>query len=383
MLGLTCLSLFVLWKSAEVLDSLEARRSFRSKPLFHTQLLKSDESVNQTDSSGNTVNRNRPTRDRFLVYKAALFNQRIGASASGLLSAHLLGEEFGRIVCVHPVFETFLDVFEPIDPQTNAKCTPVLRKLYEGRRTGHIQVRSDRKPPDECLLQETLISGPDIVYMIGDTYPRWPEVPPKFFDRFYRPKPQLLALLPYNATPEIVVELTAPEGRKVKRLNSKELVAVGRLHPSNRSYLIAEDRVDLYRISKAKYGWSHPPWNQNHSFVEINGTIVDPGNQTVLLNRQKWVDWYTILQARKVLHQNSQLATSAIRWMGMESHSLLNRPVKGTAVRLGERDVPAASNNNSLLNCGVENDSEDFKQDGDTKEGKKDDDDSLVYYSVV
>ena len=64
---------------------------------------------------------------KFLYFLPIRVGQGTGNIISGLLAAHLLGDEFGRIVCVSSTYKEFLMAFAPINAQAVLHCPEKVR----------------------------------------------------------------------------------------------------------------------------------------------------------------------------------------------------------------------------------------------------------------
>jgi len=280
-----------------------------------------------------------PSPDKFVVFIPIGSGQGEGNIMAGLLAATLLGEEFNRIICVSPRYDTFLSVFEPIHPWAVEKCPTRLANLPERRPSGddqnYVRLVTFEKPPDECRLQSLLRDGPDVIFIESNTYPRWPHVPQGFFFRFFRPKPTLLNTLPYSHDDEqqlltgleTVVHLR--EGDQPadtrKGTDARSLDALGKLLPSN-TYLVT-NRVEWHDLFEKKFGWRHPNWDAV-THTALRKTWGVRGKKFVKAERdyggfdrkkemrQLWCDWYTILTAQTVYHSHSDFSISALHWNG-------------------------------------------------------------------
>lgn len=92
-------------------------------------------------------------------------------------AAHLYGIEFNRVVCLTEGMRNFWDAYEAIDPDAIQHCPKLALQrppTKGGRNT--FDVLTYGSPPNECQLQQLLQSDEPVVYMGGNTYPRWPEV---------------------------------------------------------------------------------------------------------------------------------------------------------------------------------------------------------------
>ena len=183
-------------------------------------------------------------------------------------------------------------------------------------------------PPNECELKRVLESSTPILYMIGNTYPRWTTVRKRLFFQYYKARPKLLEALSYQSPPKTVVHLRIPDGLQDARqgLDKDSLQALGQLLPSN-TFLVT-NQVSKYDYFSSQFGWSHPGWNHIahsqgiKSWGYRNETRQSPNDEDQSL--QLWVDWYTILTAKHVYHTHSDFSLSAIHWMDSDSETILN-----------------------------------------------------------
>lgn len=215
-------------------------------------------------------------------------------------AAHLYGIEFNRVVCLTEGMRNFWDAYEAIDPDAIQHCPKLALQrppTKGGRNT--FDVLTYGSPPNECQLQQLLQSDEPVVYMGGNTYPRWPEVcacarkpektklewycrkrtaenvhshlltqqhhyqvPKGFFLRYYKPRPALQQYLPPPPQPDIVVHLRLQDGEQDKRqgLDDQSLRALGELLPRNTTYLVT-NHVPWYDYFEQQYQWRHPSWN--------------------------------------------------------------------------------------------------------------------------
>lgn len=276
-----------------------------------------------------------PPAGRFLIFVPIGSGQGTGNIVAGLLAAHLLALEFGRIVCVSPLYDSFLAAFEPVHPDAVQKCPQLLLQgnLPTQTQANTLRVINFERVPDECALQAALASDTAVLYMISNTYPRWPAIPNNFFFTYYKAKPELLQLLPYQQTPAMVVHLRQPDGKSDSRqgLDEDSLQALGKTLPKE-TYLVT-NRVDWYDKFEGEYGWGHPSWNEVvHSAFQKSWGVRGALNQNTHMvthvdrltqNLQMWCDWYTILCATKVHHTHSDFSISAIHWQNLESRTII------------------------------------------------------------
>jgi hypothetical protein len=345
LLVVSTLYLYFLWRTQSFLDKERGRFSIPG-------LLFRKHAVTEAASS---VQNQHPApqepsmEDRFIVFKPIKKGQGTGNIIAGLLAAHLLALEFNRIVCVSPLYQKFLDAFEPVNPAAIEKCPKLLAgDLPTRSRDNYLSLITYYPAPDECLLKKTLASDISVLYLESNTYPRWAAVPDNFFFANYRAMPELLKVLPYREPPTTVVHLRQSDGKQDfrKGLDDDSLKALGKMLPRD-TYLVT-NRVEWYDKFEKEYGWSHPEWNEVvHSAIKrswgMRGAeksessivqVVDPGTQ----NLQMWCDWYTILTAKFVYHTHSDFSISAIHWQNLDS-----RTIMGLNVTTGELDVEEES----------------------------------------
>lgn len=263
---------------------------------------------------------------RYLIFKPIIGGQGTGQAMNGLLSAHLLGDEFDRVVCVTPTYKSFHDTFQPVLPQAVQDC-PTLQLNPKPKLLSLINYHSD---PDECVLKDELSSDKKIVYIVGNTYPRWREVPDNYFTRFYKPRPSLQSMLPWSEPPSTVVHLRKGDRENTDPragLDTKTLKALGEALPSD-TFLVANN-VNWFDFFDEKYGWRHPEWRavQHSAFRSFmswgsRGELTEKDYSPKLQDLQMWSDWYTILSAKKVWHTHSDFSLSAIHWMNIESKTI-------------------------------------------------------------
>jgi hypothetical protein len=118
-------------------------------------------------------NLGKPPR-KFLIFDSDLPGQGTGNIVSGLLSAHLLALEFGRIVCAE--YPKLYEAFELAHPWAIEHCPGALQHVREsvaaGRELKRIFLVNYEEAPDECRLKRTLGSDEKYIVMVGNTYPR-------------------------------------------------------------------------------------------------------------------------------------------------------------------------------------------------------------------
>ncbi len=267
---------------------------------------------------------------KYLMFLPIEAGQGIGNIMNGLLAAHLFGEEFGRIVCVSTMFTDFHQVFSPLHPQAIRDC-PTLPQNNPTEQH-RIELYNYYSPPNECRLRDELASATKVLYMIGNTYPRWPSVPVNFFVQYYRPKAALIELLPWQDPPHTVVHLRQADSALDPRkgLDPLSLQLLGETLPRETTFLVT-NRVEWYDYFAKEFGWIHPSWQEvKHSALGISwgqrdGVDKPPPPQLQLQQQytphqqalQMWCDWYTILMAKRVYHTHSDFSLSAIHWMNI------------------------------------------------------------------
>ena len=364
---LAALYLCVLWRIKTVLDTLESMQEFRFQSfLLQKPAVKAPkEAVMDWHVRGRAaakkeaapmtaaVNEAAPggDHDRYIIFDHVLSGQGLGNVMAGLLAAHLLGDEFGRIVCLRD-WEQFRQVFEPIRPDIAEKCPEIIKNnIPQDTSENHIQLINYKSPPNECKLKRKL-ENPDlqVIYMKANTYPRWPTVPDRYFATLYQPTKALTDILPYDTPPTTVVHLRQPDKSEAnsprKGLDDASLQALGELLPKN-TFLVT-NKVTWFEHFENKYGWSHSPWYKvqhsagrgaNREWGELEGE--DPNkkkyDEHTLQNLQMFSDWYTIASAKTVYHTHSDFSISAIHWMNIQdTHSILGVDDKGKLQTMAE-----------------------------------------------
>jgi hypothetical protein len=272
---------------------------------------------------------------RYLIVRHVQTGQGTGNVMSGLLAAHLLGEEFDRIVCVAKEYTAFHQAFETLDENCKADFLESALVTHPPTLNNTITLNNYQPPPSDCWLRGRLASNDpqySVLYYVGNTYPKWPIIPNELlFHRFYQPKPALLPFLPWASSqdqpPSVVVHLRLEDGILDARagLDNVTLHTLGEelLH---QSVFLVTNNVVWYQFFEDKYAWSHPAWSvvehsalggiqwgaqrQQHARHDAKLSQSFKSLQTM----QMWADWYTILKAQKVYHTNSDFSLSAIRW---------------------------------------------------------------------
>lgn len=262
--------------------------------------------------------------DRFIVFRPIAQGQGAGNIVHGLLAVHALAEEFGRIVCA-PKYKDFNAAFEAIDPYVVQACGNL--KQDKAALLREIRLVNYEKAPDECQLQERLASNQEIVYIVGNTYPRWRPIPERLFIKYYKPKPELMEMLP-DPMPKTVVHLRKGDqgGDRREGIDAASLEALGKALPSD-TYLVTNN-LAWYDYFSKNFTWTHPNWHAvyhsaAHSFMwGDNGHATDKEKSIPVQNLQLWCDWYVIARAELVWHTHSDFSLSAIHWMNVESKTI-------------------------------------------------------------
>jgi hypothetical protein len=210
---------------------------------------------------------------RFVIFHRLQEAQGAGNHMHGLLAAHLLGDEFDRVVCVSQHYKDFHMAFEPADPVAMAHCPDILDRHNKEppltRQSHTIELLNYRMHgPNECALQKLLSSTTRVLHLNANTYPRWPQVPPHIhFFAYYKAKPSLLDILPYPQAepPTIVVHLRQADkdGDSRRGVDEASLRALGKLLPldtSRHSPFVVTNNVPWFDFFEEKYSWSHPYW---------------------------------------------------------------------------------------------------------------------------
>ena len=303
-------------------------------------------------------------RAKFIIFHKIRGAQGAGNHMSGLLAAHLLADEFARVVCVSDHYKDFHVAFESVDPVAMELCPAILDRYIKeppyttGDRTISM-LNYHKTPVNECRLKEKLSSAKRVIHMTANTYPRWPQIPPHVnFFAFYKAKSVLLDILPYphastDPPPPIVVHLRLPDvsGKDARKgVDEQALHALGELltpDVERHSPFLVTNNVEWYDFFENQYNWSHPIWGRVfHSalgaqwkgrkpkLLPISGRNGDTRTlqrkYTALRNElgedkweslQLWADWYTLLRAEKVYHTFSDFSLSAVHWMNTWSRT--------------------------------------------------------------
>jgi len=268
-----------------------------------------------------------PPPSRFVIFLPTNNGQGIGNIMNGLLAAHLLADEFNRTLCVSEEWHDFYLAFVPLNYREECAKLP----NQHGLATQTIRIHNFENPPDECFLKEWLASDTNVLYFVGNTYPRWRNMPEdNYWDKFYAPTDLMKAMLPWKGRrPTVVVHLRRPDGTHDARkgLDDETLSALGKSLP-NTTFLVTNN-VEWYSYFKRSYHWANPGWSKIHhsafSTIEWGSKGELPGtNKTKEENMMElWCDWYTILMAERVVHTHSDFSLSAIHWRNLDSKTIV------------------------------------------------------------
>lgn len=280
----------------------------------------------------------------------AIFGDGQGAGniLNGLLSTHLLADEFNRTVCITPEYSSFLMAFRPsqtYEEQHFCKDAWTHHTETEAAKPLRI-VNFDGNATSECTIRQVLASN-DPVIIKANTYPRWPHVPKDYFLLHYEPTPLLLSIVPWPKPPQMVVHLRKEDNRQRDRregLDEETFYALGKALPLNDTFLVT-NMVDWYAFFEQHFGWSNPGWQVvkhsalsytwgNANATDSRGNMFENLTKAEIGGLQMWSDWYTLLMAEKeVWHTRSDFSTSAAHWMGKAS-----KTIKGTEMdQVGNR----------------------------------------------
>ena len=275
--------------------------------------------------------------DKYIIV-TPLRGQGLGNQLNGLLAAHILADEFGRVLCVrHEGWKDFFQAMDYVNPQIQSLCENLshMHKTVASHENT-ISLVNFRGVANECELRQKLASKSKVLFFTGNTYPRWSAVPPKYWLRHYRPTKALLDLLPWKDPPHTVVHLRHGDNADDNRagLDNTTLLALGNSLPSD-TFLVT-NWVEWFEFFKKNYGWRNAnwisvrhsalpglKWSSRHSETEhqkVNPTLRE--RQRAEQSLQMWSDWYTMIMAKKVLHTHSDFSLSAIHWMGTESKTI-------------------------------------------------------------
>jgi hypothetical protein len=280
---------------------------------------------------------------RFIVFQGDLTGQGAGNILNGLLAAHLLADEFGRILCVSPAYEDFVLAFSSVHPDVVKNCPKVIQAweaqmdatnpLKRGRRRSYKYPPKDfllhftnfgGHPVNECEVKDQLASDTPVWYLRTNTYPRWPTtynaIPENYFDRYYQPNNKLLGLLP-KSFPSTVVHLRKEDGQQDVRkgLDNQTLTALADYLEGQSPYLVT-NHVEYYQYFNERQ-WAHPAWENVIHSAMLNANNNRGRDFRVRQKLQLWADWYILLKAKTVYHTFSDFSASAVHWMEPTSQS--------------------------------------------------------------
>lgn len=337
-------------------------------------------------------------KHKFLIFHRIQDAQGAGNHLHGLLAAHLLADEFNRIVCVSNHYSDFHLAFEVVDPIVAEFCPDILKRHNkeppETKQDHTISLLNYRGGANECYLKELLASSARVLHLTGNTYPRWPRVPSHInFFKFYKAKPILLDILPYPVSqpPPIVVHLRHADnegGDTRKGLDDASLRALGELlplDPSQHSPFLVTNNVQWYDKFEKDHGWFHPQWDVvmhsalGYMWQERQSEARELSRSQKILQqkyeayKQKlagtqhweslklWADWYTLLTAEKVYHTFSDFSLSAVHWQNTWSRTYDGiDPSNGKMILLeenwivdGEQPRLLDRNQAELRNCNI------------------------------
>lgn len=320
--------------------------------------------------------------DRFLIFRHVFTGQGAGNVISGLLSAHFLGNEFARTVCVD--YPSFQKAFVFRDENREIICKDVLAR-YQPSPENTIKRNSYDQSgfSSECSLRDRLNSSDPVIYFIGNTYPRWPtdrsnQISDDLLHFFYQPSQKLLQTLPWSKAPHTVVHLRQGDGELDNRagLEKTTLNALGERLP--RDTFLVTNRVEWYDFFEEQYGWAHPPWrNVTHSALHLTWgerkSSISPGSITAEADPvlELWADWYTVVSAKIMYHTPSDFSRSAARWnSAMQSWSIRGTSDNGQLDYENDAEGEGSSNDvlplsrrtsEQLKNCFDQGISQDYK----------------------
>ena len=229
-------TLYTMHRSLDLQERLP-RRTFLS--LSSSQFSNGVESANQLSSSSATEETLASTK--FLIFNGFMIGQVMGNAMNGLLATHLLGFEFNRTVCVSPDALPHFHAVFAASPDVEKACN-WLWKQNRSTFGRNFNLNNFGAIPDECTLQRILASNETVYKISGNTYPRWPEVPPRFFTSHYRPSQQLIQWLP-KPKPATVVHLRAPDSTNDGRAGLDDTFL------ANLFQLLGKDDDDTYLVT--------------------------------------------------------------------------------------------------------------------------------------
>jgi hypothetical protein len=304
---------------------------------------------NVLSSFPNNQNRRLRTADRFIIFQPIMEGQGTGNIMSGLLAVHLLGLEFNRTVCVSQSYTNFHMAFEIANPAVAVSCRQLLEcEQPVFKMQHHIRLINYMAAPNECSLQAKLASTLEddrILWIMANTYPRWPQddmIPNDFFFHNYQARKRLIDMLPYDVEnpPSTVVHLRFQDGSRDirKGLDNTTLHNLGKSlslsttkKNDQRPVYLVSNHVAFFDFFEREYGWEHPIWDAvTHSALAISwgnrhnesirrSIIHDTKAERDKQTMQLWVDWYTLLRAKYIVHTASDFSSSAAHWMKINS----------------------------------------------------------------
>jgi hypothetical protein len=285
--------------------------------------------------------------------RALLFHpfrgQGFGNVVNGLLSAHLLADEYDRIVCVDAGWADFLRAFRPTHTEDEAAFCEREWYLHKSTKREAKDRAVDCKivnfsagTLNECSVRACLSHEGPITFT-GNAYPRWAHVGRDYFAARYQPTELLEAVLPWHPDPpDVVVHLRKgdTEHDQRKGLDEDTFHALGRMLPNN-TFLVT-NRVGWYDWFGDKYGWRNSGWfevkhsfNPNRGWGRRGGPDQQKRVETEVTNRlnitveqlhelNMYSDWWTLAKAKeRVLHTYSDFSLSAVHWMNKESKTIM------------------------------------------------------------
>jgi hypothetical protein len=254
----------------------------------------------------------------YLVFRPPLqAAQGIGNLLHGLLAVHYLGIEFHWHVCLLPEdWPDFFQAFQPsptnhseINDEMMHSCKTIKLQHPSTPRNTLWLVNFAKIPMNECDLKHRLEEDEPILYIVANTYPRWPSLLATnttpgttsigvtqapissssirlgnvSFHDYYQPTPALLKLLPWHddtnndetassiegapnpskslLPPTTVVHLRQADGIHDARagLDAATLDSLGQTLPSSTTFLVT-NQIDYYQYFEQNFGWRHPNW---------------------------------------------------------------------------------------------------------------------------
>jgi hypothetical protein len=309
------------------------------------------------------IDKNSDNTTRFLIYRPPFeASQGVGNLMQGLLAAHFLGDEFDRVVCVDKEWTDFLlafDILTPeciisrrddnnVDPPTNSHALWVLN--------------FGRLPVNECRLRDRLKSLEPTVVLVANTYPEWPSDSENavvanntYFQQFYKPRRELLTILPWKVPPPVVVHLRQPDDVQLdprKGLDADTLRALGTTLPDT-TFLVT-NQVDYYGYFQTNFGWSHPSWHGvSHSAkADVKWDVSSSSSSKMMRNQnilELWSDWWTLYSAQRVYHTHSDFSESAVHWSGAKSHAIQGVDGQGQLLLEKEGEEPSSGISTSRI----------------------------------